>query len=314
MTCIKIISNPYKQDIQYQIYQENTSQWVDVGVLSPNGRLREEKARKCFLPFYAKEILDIIVSEYYLENKGPVQILFEGTEEEFAELAKVCQENEFANKIELQRSSLILDNGKYILNDAKDIFEDIKPVIEGVTQDEPGITKSLVKVSDALNDIIPICVFGNYSSGKSTFINALAGKACAKTGNKPGVTKGKQWIRLNKSVELLDTPGILWPKFEDQEVGLKLAFIGSIKDEILQTEELAAELVKFLRESYPGVLEEKYSIPEVGDSYECLENIAQSRHCLVRGSEFDTEKAASILLDDFRGGRLGRITLEVPQS
>ena len=164
-----------------------------------------------------------------------------------------------------------------------------------------------------LNRPVRAMVVGIPNVGKSTFINALAGKACAKTGNKPGVTKGKQWIRLNKSVELLDTPGILWPKFEDQEVGLKLAFIGSIKDEILQTEELVAELVKFLKESYPGVLEEKYSIPEVQDTYECLANIAQSRHCLVRGSELDTEKAASILLDDFRGGKLGRITLERPQ-
>ena len=165
-----------------------------------------------------------------------------------------------------------------------------------------------------LNRPVRAMVVGIPNVGKSTFINALAGKACAKTGNKPGVTKGKQWIRLNKSVELLDTPGILWPKFEDQEVGLKLAFIGSIKDEILQTEELAAELVKFLKESYPGVLEEKYSIPEVQDTYECLANIAQSRHCLVRGSELDTEKAASILLDDFRNGQLGRITLETPEK
>ena len=165
-----------------------------------------------------------------------------------------------------------------------------------------------------LNRPVRAMVVGIPNVGKSTFINALAGKACAKTGNKPGVTKGKQWIRLNKSVELLDTPGILWPKFEDQEVGLKLAFIGSIKDEILQTEELAAELVKFLMESYPGVLEEKYSIPEVKDAYECLANIAESRHCLVRGSELDTEKAASILLEDFRGGRLGRITLERPEK
>ena len=165
-----------------------------------------------------------------------------------------------------------------------------------------------------LNRPVRAMVVGIPNVGKSTFINALAGKACAKTGNKPGVTKGKQWIRLNKSVELLDTPGILWPKFEDQEVGLKLAFIGSIKDEILQTEELAAELVKFFKESYPGVLEEKYSIPDVQDTYECLANIAQSRHCLVRGSELDTEKAASILLDDFRGGKLGRITLEKPES
>lgn len=165
-----------------------------------------------------------------------------------------------------------------------------------------------------LNRPVRAMVVGIPNVGKSTFINALAGKACAKTGNKPGVTKGKQWIRLNKSVELLDTPGILWPKFEDQEVGLKLAFIGSIKDEILQTEELAAELVKFMEKSYPGVLERKYDIPEAGDAYKCLSDIAKSRHCLVRGSELDTEKAAAILLDDFRGGRLGRITLETPEE
>ena len=165
-----------------------------------------------------------------------------------------------------------------------------------------------------LNRPVRAMVVGIPNVGKSTFINSLAGKACAKTGNKPGVTKGKQWIRLNKSVELLDTPGILWPKFEDQSVGLKLAFIGSIKDEILQTEELAAELIKFLNAAYPGVMEEKYGIESSDDPYVCLGEIAESRHCLVRGSELDTEKAASILLDDFRGGRLGRITLESPED
>ena len=157
-------------------------------------------------------------------------------------------------------------------------------------------------------------VVGIPNVGKSTFINTFAGKACAKTGNKPGVTKGKQWIRLNKNVELLDTPGILWPKFEDQTVGLRLAFIGSIKDEILQTEELASELVKFLNQSYPGVLEEKYTIESSDDNYEVLRRIAESRHCLVRGSELDVEKAAAILLDDFRNGRLGRLTLELPEE
>ena len=165
-----------------------------------------------------------------------------------------------------------------------------------------------------LNRPVRAMVVGIPNVGKSTFINALAGKACAKTGNKPGVTKGKQWIRLNKNVELLDTPGILWPKFEDQEVGLKLAFIGSIKDEILQTEELAAELIRFLNASYPGVLEEKYSIETGEDPYEELRLIAESRHCLLKGSGLDTEKAAGILLDDFRNGRLGRITLEIPEN
>ena len=150
-----------------------------------------------------------------------------------------------------------------------------------------------------LNRPVRAMVVGIPNVGKSTFINALAGKACAKTGNKPGVTKGKQWIRLNKNVELLDTPGILWPKFEDQTVGLRLAFIGSIKDEILQTEELSAELIKFLNAE---------------DNYEVLRRIAESRHCLVRGSELDVEKAAAILLDDFRNGRLGRLTLELPEE
>jgi ribosome biogenesis GTPase A len=161
-----------------------------------------------------------------------------------------------------------------------------------------------------LNRPVRAMVVGIPNVGKSTFINALAGKACAKTGNKPGVTKGKQWIRLNKNVELLDTPGILWPKFEDQTVGLHLAFIGSIKDEILNIEELAAELIQFLKKYYVGVLTEKYAIIEVDDPYQCLAEIAKSRHCLLKGNELDTEKAALLLIDDFRDGRLGRITLE----
>ena len=163
-----------------------------------------------------------------------------------------------------------------------------------------------------LNRPVRAMVVGIPNVGKSTFINSIAGKAAAKTGNKPGVTKGKQWIRLNKNVELLDTPGILWPKFEDQSVGLKLAFIGSIKDEILNMEELGIEFIRFSMSSYPGILSEKYEIEETADAYECLRKIAESRHCLVRGNELDTLKAAALLLDDFRSGRLGRMTLETP--
>lgn len=161
-----------------------------------------------------------------------------------------------------------------------------------------------------VNRPVRAMVVGIPNVGKSTFINSFAGKACAKTGNKPGVTKGKQWIRLNKGLELLDTPGILWPKFEDQQVGLRLAFIGSIKDEIMNMEELAAELISFMQDAYPGVLAEKYTINEKQNSYSVLEAIAESRHCLVRGNELDTAKAAGMLLDDFRNGRFGRITLE----
>ena len=157
-------------------------------------------------------------------------------------------------------------------------------------------------------------VVGIPNVGKSTFINSYAGKACAKTGNKPGVTKGKQWIRLSKSVELLDTPGILWPKFEDQSVGLKLALIGSIKDEILNVDELAVELIKFLISSYPGLLSERYDVNESGDITDIIIEIAKNRKCVSKGAEVDYSKAAALVIDDFRSGKLGKITLEIPNS
>lgn len=165
-----------------------------------------------------------------------------------------------------------------------------------------------------LNRPVRAMVAGIPNVGKSTFINSLAGKACTKTGNRPGVTKGKQWIRLNKNVELLDTPGILWPKFEDQEVGKKLAFIGSIKDEILNSEELAAKMIGFMKEYYPGVLANKYGIEEEEDVYANLAQIAKNRHCLLKGNELDTKKASALFIDDFRDGRLGKITLEFPEE
>ena len=153
-------------------------------------------------------------------------------------------------------------------------------------------------------------VVGIPNVGKSTFINSYAGKACAKTGNKPGVTKGKQWIRLNKNVELLDTPGILWPKFEDQMVGLRLALIGSIKDEILNTDELAMELIHILTDMYPGVLKERYGVDEEQKDTDILCEIAEKRNCLSKGNELDYSKAAALLIDEFRSGKLGKITLE----
>ena len=186
--------------------------------------------------------------------------------------------------------------------------------IQGVIQEACKEKMERDRKRGILNRPVRAMVVGIPNVGKSTFINSLAGKACAKTGNKPGVTKGKQWIRLNKNVELLDTPGILWPKFEDQIVGLRLAFIGSIKDEILNVEELAAELIQFMKKSYTGVLAEKYNIEEVENPYKCLEKIAESRHCLLRGNELDVNKAAVLLIDDFRNGRLGRITLEFPED
>ncbi len=186
--------------------------------------------------------------------------------------------------------------------------------IQGVIQEACREKIERDRKRGILNRPVRAMVVGIPNVGKSTFINSLAGKACAKTGNKPGVTKGKQWIRLNKNVELLDTPGILWPKFEDQTVGLKLAFAGSIKDELLNIEELAVELIKFIKKYYTGVLAEKYNITESEDAYRCLNEIAEERHCLLKGSELDTNKAALLLMDDFRCGRLGRITLEFPED
>ena len=169
-----------------------------------------------------------------------------------------------------------------------------------------------------INRPVRAMVVGIPNVGKSTFINSFAGKACAKTGNRPGVTKGKQWIKLNKTLELLDTPGILWPKFEDQSVGLKLALIGSMNDEVVQMEEMAVDLIRLLSESYPGTLQNRYASensvwPENKDAYEILRCIARSRGCLKKGEELDAEKAAYLLMDDFRAGRLGRISLEVPE-
>lgn len=157
-------------------------------------------------------------------------------------------------------------------------------------------------------------VVGIPNVGKSTFINAFAGKACTKTGNKPGVTKGKQWIRINKNVELLDTPGILWPKFEDQSVGAKLAMVGSIKDEILNLEELSLELLGCLHEFYKGLLEKRYELTESDDRLSMLTQIAENRKCIQKGNELDYVKAANIFLEEFRNGKIGRITLERPEQ
>ena len=182
--------------------------------------------------------------------------------------------------------------------------------INGVVQEACKAKIERDRKRGILNRPVRAMVVGIPNVGKSTFINTFAGRACAKTGNKPGVTKGKQWIRLNKGVELLDTPGILWPKFEDQQVGIRLACVGSIKDDILNMEELALWLIDYLRENYKGILADRYQITEEGTSVEVLEAIARARGCLKKQEELDYAKASLILFDDFRSGKMGRITLE----
>lgn len=165
-----------------------------------------------------------------------------------------------------------------------------------------------------INRPVRAMVAGIPNVGKSTFINAYAKKACTKTGNKPGVTKGKQWIRLDKSLELLDTPGVLWPKFEDELTGLHLAMIGAINDEILQAEELACKVIMLMREEYAGRLQERYKTDEKGAPADVLAEIALKRGCLKKGGEADLDKAAGLLLDEFRSGVLGRITIEKTEA
>lgn len=158
-----------------------------------------------------------------------------------------------------------------------------------------------------------VMVVGIPNTGKSSFINRMAGKYRAKVADKPGVTRGNQWFAIGSGIELLDTPGVLWPKFEDPQVGLKLAFIGSIKETTLDIQELAVSLLSVMQHNYPDRLEQRYKVSGVEDvqeSYELLEMIAAKRGMLLRRGEYDTERTAVMLLDEYRSGKLGKITLD----
>lgn len=158
-----------------------------------------------------------------------------------------------------------------------------------------------------------VMVVGIPNTGKSSFINRMAGKYRAKVADKPGVTRGNQWFAIGSGIELLDTPGVLWPKFEDPQVGLKLAFIGSIKETTLDIQELAVSLLSVMQKNYPDRLEQRYKVADVQDvhePYELLEMIAAKRGMLLRKGEYDTERAAVMLLDEYRSGKLGKITLD----
>lgn len=165
-----------------------------------------------------------------------------------------------------------------------------------------------------INRPVRAMIVGIPNVGKSTFINSFAGKACAKTGNKPGVTKGKQCIRLNKTVELLDTPGILWPKFDNEKIANDLAFIGSINDQILNLTELSLKFIESVKNDYAGIFTSRYDIEETDDGVTMLGDIAIARGCLKKGGEPDYDKAAALIFDDFRSGKLGKISIEKPED
>ena len=210
-------------------------------------------------------------------------------------------------------------------------------VLESDAKSGVGTAKFSAAVRELLSDklrayaekgqagrVVRVMILGIPNVGKSTFINKVAGRKTAKTEDRPGVTRSKQWVPIDKGLELLDTPGILWPKFEDQSVGLNLAFTGAVKDDILDVETLGCHLMAYLGTQYPDALKTAYklaSLPgrEEGENdiawgYRLLEAAGRKRGFLISGGEVDTERMAKILLDEFRGGKLGRFTLELPQA
>jgi ribosome biogenesis GTPase A len=202
-------------------------------------------------------------------------------------------------------------------------------VLETDAKSGKGVNRFSAVVKTALKDKIAawqakgqvgrpvrIMVVGVPNVGKSTFINKVAKRKSAKAGDRPGVTRGKQWVNVDSGLDLLDTPGILWPKFEDETIGMHLAFTGAVRDEIMDSEALACGLMELLRDRYPNALTERYKM-QVDPSlqgWELLELAARKRGMLISGGEVDTERMSKVLLDEFRGGKLGRFTLERPDD
>ena len=223
------------------------------------------------------------------------------------------------NKSDLTEKKITNEWIKYLTKENVKVLEVNCLQGEGLKNIKPLLMELLKEKHDRLKAkgivkiVTRVMVVGIPNCGKSTFINKLAKNNIAKTGDRPGVTKSKQWIKTSLDIELLDTPGVLWPKFEDEEVALNLAFTGAIKDEVMDIEELAYKLVERLQKYYPESLKERYKIEEIfEDPLETLNAIARKRGCLVRGGEIDYNRISVILLDEFRGGKIGKITLERP--
>ena len=162
---------------------------------------------------------------------------------------------------------------------------------------------------------VRVMIVGIPNVGKSSLINRLTGKKSAKVGDKPGVTKGKQWVRLKGNIELLDTPGILWPKFEDELVGLKLAFTGSIKDEVLDIETISLKLIEYLCTHYPNHMVERYKLDSINEeAIVNMEMIAKKRGCILSGNKIDYSRVSNLIIDEFRSGKIGNISLETPEE
>lgn len=218
MATIKIKSNPYERKIEYFDYNDEGSGWEKIQQSNPNSKLREEESEKSFLPFKIKEIVDIILDEYYT-GTDKVNIVFEGTQEEYEEIEKICGLPEVTDKVTLEKSKNILENAKLILSDTKEIFKTVQPIIETIICGDEEIKKDLSKVADALDDIIPVCVFGNYSAGKSTFINSLVGHEILPSGGDPVTAK------IYK-ISISDSEDLARIKFEHRDEEVELLYEG----------------------------------------------------------------------------------------
>ena len=220
MATIKIKSNPYEKEIKYFSYQKQSGEWKEIQESNPNSKLREDESEKSFLPFRIKEIVDTLLEEYYVDSEK-VNIVFEGTQEEYEVLEKVCMMPEMTDKISLTKANVILENARLILSDTKEIFKTVQPIIEEIMHNDSEVEKDLNKVSDALDDIIPICVFGNYSAGKSTFINSLIGHEILPSGGDPVTAK------IYK-IELSDSDELARIRFKHWDDEIELIFEGKI--------------------------------------------------------------------------------------
>ncbi len=223
------------------------------------------------------------------------------------------------NKCDLANEKITKEWKKSLENSETVVLEVNALKNDGLKNIKPALLKLLKEKHDRLKAkglvkiTTRVMVVGIPNVGKSTFINKMARNNIAKTGDRPGVTKSKQWIKTSIGIELLDTPGVLWPKFEDEQVGLNLAFTGAIKDEIMDIEELAFNLVKKLEVDFKDELMTRYKLEHLSEeTIKNLDNIARKRGCLISGGNIDYNRIAVILLDEFRGGKIGRISLERP--
>lgn len=262
-----------------------------------------------------------------------------------ARIPIASQNPEIANKIKNRKKLVVLN--KADLADEKtnqkwvNYFENQEiPAVLVDSNSGKGIDKFIKKIEEVMQEMlegqaskgrigrkIRAMILGIPNVGKSSFINRISKRTTAEVGNKPGVTKQKQWIRINEKIELLDTPGVLWPKFENEDVALKLAFTGTIKETVLQKTEIAYQLVKFLLENYRERLAQRYGLnleyiqttleqeqPENFNIYEIMLEIGKKRGCIISGGNIDEEKTAKIILDEYKNGKFGKVSLEQPDK